>query len=56
MIGIDPGISIMAKSTIKAASISLKFRCINTYIFKIGLSPTAPVNGLTPTPLPRERG
>jgi hypothetical protein len=28
IIGIDPGISIMAKRTMKAASISIKLRCI----------------------------
>jgi hypothetical protein len=28
IIGIDPGMSIMAKRTIKAASISLKSKCI----------------------------
>ena len=28
IIGIDPGMSIMAKSTMKAASISIRFRCI----------------------------
>jgi hypothetical protein len=28
IIGIDPGISIIAKSTIKAARISIRFKCI----------------------------
>jgi hypothetical protein len=32
IIGIDPGISMIAKSTMKAASISLRLRCID-YIF-----------------------
>jgi hypothetical protein len=32
IIGIDPGISIIAKRTINAASISRKLRCIFRYI------------------------
>jgi hypothetical protein len=32
IIGMDPGISIMAKSTINAASISIRLKCINCVI------------------------
>jgi len=37
IIGIDPGISIMAKSTMKAASISIRLKCIEVmFSAKIG--------------------
>jgi hypothetical protein len=39
MIGIDPGISMMAKSTINAANISLVSRCIFVFLISLSLTP-----------------